>query len=71
MSTELVQVLVLLGAAIAMFVLGRPRLDAVALLMIVLLPVTGVLDMNVKVGLPLAAMVLLLSVLLVPWLLPP
>ena len=29
-----------------MFVSGRPRLDAVALIMIVLLPVTGVIDMN-------------------------
>ncbi|MDM0020096.1 SLC13 family permease [Variovorax saccharolyticus] len=46
MSLELAQVLVLLGIAIAMFVAGRPRLDAVALIMIVLLPATGVLDMN-------------------------
>lgn len=46
MSSELIQVLVLLGVAITMFVSGRPRLDAVALIMIVLLPVTGVIDMN-------------------------
>ena len=46
MSSELVQVLVLLGVAIAMFVSGRPRLDAVALIMIVLLPMTGIIDMN-------------------------
>ena len=46
MAPELTQVLVLLGIAIVLFVCGRPRLDAVALIMIVLLPVTGVLDMN-------------------------
>lgn len=46
MSSELVQVLGLLGVAIAMFVAGRPRLDAVALIMIVLLPMTGIIDMN-------------------------
>ncbi len=41
MTTELLLVLLLLGAAIAMFVAGRPRMDAVGLLMIVLLPLTG------------------------------
>jgi di/tricarboxylate transporter len=46
MSFDLIQVLVLLVAAIAMFVIGRPRVDAVALIMIVLLPFTGVIDMN-------------------------
>ncbi|HEY2256600.1 MAG TPA: SLC13 family permease [Variovorax sp.] len=46
MSFELIQVLLLLVAAIAMFVIGQPRLDAVALIMIVLLPFTGVIDMN-------------------------
>lgn len=46
MSSDLLLVLVLLAAAIAMFVAGRPRLDAVALIMIVLLPFTGVITMN-------------------------
>jgi len=46
MTADLIQVLVLLAAAIVMFVAGRPRLDAVALIMIVLLPFTGVIDMN-------------------------
>lgn len=46
MSSELIQVLLLLLLAIAMFVAGRPRLDGVALIMIVLLPATGVIDTN-------------------------
>lgn len=46
MHSDLVAVLVLLGAAIAMFVIGRPRVDAVALIMIVALPATGVITMN-------------------------
>src|SRR5690606_16747688 len=43
MSGELVIVLVLLVAAIAMFAVGRPRMDVVAVLMIVLLPLSGIL----------------------------
>ena len=43
MNTDLALVLVLLAAAVAMFVLNKPRMDAVALLMIVLLPLTGVI----------------------------
>jgi di/tricarboxylate transporter len=39
-------VLLLLAAAIAMFVANKPRMDAVALLMIVLLPFTGVITMG-------------------------
>ena len=46
MNTELLLVLLLLAAAIVMFVANRPRMDAVGLLMIVLLPFTGVLTMS-------------------------
>lgn len=46
MTTQLLMVLTLLGVAIAMFILNRPRMDAVGLLMIVLLPFTGVLTIN-------------------------
>ncbi|RAI59214.1 SLC13 family permease [Roseicella frigidaeris] len=46
MTTDLLLVLLLLGSAIAMFVLNRPRMDAVGLIMIVLLPLTGVLTVN-------------------------
>jgi di/tricarboxylate transporter len=44
MSADLAVVLVLLAAAIAMFALNRPRMDAVALLMLVALPLTGVIS---------------------------
>jgi di/tricarboxylate transporter len=46
MKTDLALVLLLLAVAVAMFVAGRPRMDAVALLMIVALPFTGVITMN-------------------------
>lgn len=46
MNSELLLVLALLAAAIAMFVANRPRMDAVALLMLVALPLTGVITMN-------------------------
>jgi di/tricarboxylate transporter len=46
MNMELALVLLLLAAAIVMFVINRPRMDAVALLMIVLMPFTGVLTIN-------------------------
>lgn len=46
MTGDLLLVLALLGAAIVMFVANRPRMDAVALLMIVLLPFTGVITVN-------------------------
>jgi di/tricarboxylate transporter len=45
-SAELLIVLVLLGAAIAMFSIGRPRSDAVALAMMVALPFTGLVTVN-------------------------
>ncbi|MFT4175637.1 MAG: SLC13 family permease [Luteolibacter sp.] len=46
MTRELLLVLGLLAAAIAMFVMNRPRMDVVALLMILLLPCTGVIRLN-------------------------
>jgi di/tricarboxylate transporter len=45
MSTELAVVLALLFAAIVMFVINKPRMDIVALLMMTLLPFTGVITM--------------------------
>lgn len=41
MSAELAVVLGLLAAAIAMFAINKPRMDAVALVMLVALPITG------------------------------
>ena len=46
MNTELAIVLGLLVAAIVMFAINRPRMDAVALIMIVALPFTGVITMG-------------------------
>ena len=46
MSAELGIVLALLAAAIIMFAINKPRLDAVALIMLVALPFTGVLTMG-------------------------
>jgi len=46
MNPALALVLVLLAAAIVMFALNRPRMDAVALIMLTALPFTGVLTMN-------------------------
>ncbi len=46
MISELAIVLVLLAAAIVMFAINKPRLDAVALIMLVALPFTGVLTMG-------------------------
>ena len=43
MTTDLVLVLLLLGSAILMFALDKPRMDVVALLMIAALPLTGVI----------------------------
>jgi di/tricarboxylate transporter len=45
-SFDLALVLLLLAAAIAMFVMGRPRMDAVALIMIAMLPLTGVITVE-------------------------
>ena len=46
MNTDLAVVLALLAAAIAMFALNKPRMDAVALLMLTVLPLTGVITMG-------------------------
>jgi len=46
MSFELALILLMLAAAIAMFVVNRPRMDAVALLVMVAMPFTGVITMN-------------------------
>src|SRR5260370_29941694 len=43
---ELAVVLILLAAAILMFAINKPRLDAVALIMLTALPFTGVLTMG-------------------------
>ena len=46
MSTDLAVILLLLAAAVAMFVINKPRMDAVALIMIAALPLTGVITMK-------------------------
>ncbi|MCY2977743.1 MAG: SLC13 family permease [Planctomycetota bacterium] len=46
MSNELIVVLLLLAAAIVMFAINKPRMDAVALIMLVALPFTGVITMG-------------------------
>lgn len=46
MNASLGIILVLLASAIVMFAINKPRLDAVALIMLVALPFTGVLTMN-------------------------
>jgi di/tricarboxylate transporter len=46
MHLDLILVLLLLAVAVAMFVANKPRMDAVALIMIVLLPFTGVVTMG-------------------------
>lgn len=46
MTLELALILLMLAAAIAMFVMNRPRMDAVALIVMVLMPFTGVITMN-------------------------
>ena len=44
MNTDLVLVLALLAAAVAMFVANRPRMDAVALIVVAALPFTGIIS---------------------------
>jgi di/tricarboxylate transporter len=46
MNSELAIVLALLAAAIAMFAINRPRMDAVGLIMLTVLPLTGVITMG-------------------------
>jgi di/tricarboxylate transporter len=45
-NPDLALVLLLLAATIAMFAFGRPRMDAVALIMMTVLPLTGVITMS-------------------------
>lgn len=44
MTSDLALVLALLGATIAMFAVNRPRMDATALIMMAVLPLTGVIS---------------------------
>ncbi|MFT3730502.1 MAG: SLC13 family permease [Hyphomicrobium sp.] len=46
MKFDLAIVLLMLMAAVTMFVINRPRMDAVALLALVTMPLTGVITMN-------------------------
>lgn len=46
MNLDLAIVLVLLVAAIVMFAIGKPRMDVVAVIVIVALPVTGILSLS-------------------------
>jgi di/tricarboxylate transporter len=46
MNTQLLIVLALLVASVVMFVINKPRMDAVALIMIIMLPFTGVISMG-------------------------
>jgi di/tricarboxylate transporter len=46
MTSDLAMVLILLAAAIAMFAINKPRMDAVALIMLTALPFTGVISMG-------------------------
>ncbi len=46
MNPDLAIVIALLAAAILMFILNRPRMDAVALIMMTALPLTGVISVN-------------------------
>lgn len=46
MPAGLLSVLLLLGVAMILFIVGRPRVDAVALMMIAALPLTGVITVS-------------------------
>jgi di/tricarboxylate transporter len=46
MNADLAIVLSLLAAAVAMFAINKPRMDAVALIMLTVLPFTGVITMG-------------------------
>ena len=46
MNPDLLWVLGLLAGAVTLFVIGKPRMDVVALLVLVTLPLTGVLDLQ-------------------------
>ena len=46
MNADLLLVLGLLVACVALFIIGKPRMDVVALLVIVILPLTGIISMS-------------------------
>ncbi|MFN0129377.1 MAG: SLC13 family permease [Verrucomicrobiales bacterium] len=46
MNSDLIIVLALLVSAVVMFVLNKPRMDAVALIMLTVLPFTGIISMG-------------------------
>jgi di/tricarboxylate transporter len=46
MNTDLAIVVALLAATIVMFAVGRPRMDAVALIMMTILPLTGLITLT-------------------------
>jgi len=46
MTIDLAIVLLLLATAVGMFVVGRPRMDVVALMMIVVLPLSGTVTVS-------------------------
>lgn len=46
MNIELAWVLILLASAVALFIRNRPRMDAVALIMLVILPLSGVITLE-------------------------
>jgi di/tricarboxylate transporter len=46
MTTDLAIVLILLAVAVVMFVVGRPRMDVVALIMIAILPISGTITVS-------------------------
>ena len=46
MMSDLAMVLALLAAAVVMFAVNRPRMDVVAVMMMVALPLTGVISMT-------------------------
>ena len=46
MTTDLAIVLILLAVAVVMFVVGRPRMDVVALIMIAILPLSGTITVS-------------------------
>lgn len=101
MNPQLLLVLGLLEACVAMFIANKPGMDVVALVAMILLPLTGIVSLTealtsaafmtpvsspvntlvlipgryrfgdfVRIGVPFTIVVLILSGLLVPWLLP-
>ena len=46
MNLQLAIILLMLAASIAVFVTNQPRMDGVALLILTLMPFTGVITMN-------------------------